>query len=306
MLLQTTEVRQILTRSGGYLSTVSSHSLQPYRGCALGNSLCGVGCYVRHSWYVTRGREWGSFVETRSNAVESYARQYPRERAWARRERGRFGIFLSSATEPFQPIERTARITHDLLVAMLEHPPDLLIVQSHSHHVADYLDLYADLTRRCELRFHVSIECDRDCLTDELPPSASSVAKRIDAAGRLRAAGLRTTVTVAPLLPVADPIAFFRTLGDVADAVVIDHYIGGDGTPTGSRTQRTPLPVAMEQVLPGSTSLGYRDRIVAIARRHFPGDVGVGIDGFAGRMLSAGEGPNPARDAVSRPGALRV
>jgi hypothetical protein len=37
-------VRSILTRATGYLRTVCSHSLQPYRGCTFGNSLCGVGC----------------------------------------------------------------------------------------------------------------------------------------------------------------------------------------------------------------------------------------------------------------------
>ena len=75
MDVSTVAVGRILTRSSGFLQTVSSHSLQPYRGCALGNSLCGVGCYVRHSWYVTRGREWGSFVEARANAADAYARE---------------------------------------------------------------------------------------------------------------------------------------------------------------------------------------------------------------------------------------
>jgi hypothetical protein len=66
---------------------------------------------------------------------------------------------------------------------------------------------------------------------------------------------------------------------------VIDHFIGGDGTPTGSRTLRTRLPRAMEQVNPESTSLAYRDQIVLIAHNHFPARVGVNIDGFAGRFL---------------------
>lgn len=284
--------QRILTRTSGFLTTVTSHSLQPYRGCALGRSLCGVGCYVRSSWYVTRGQEWGSFVEARTNAAESYRREYPSERSWAR-SRGesgqrsrhsRFGVFLSSSTEPFQPMEQTDRITRRVLEAMLELPPDLLIVQSHSHHVTDYLDLYPELGRRCELRFHVSIESDRDRLPG-LPPSASPVAKRIEAARQLRAAGLRTVVTVSPLLPIDDPHGFFARLVEVADAVVIDHFIGGDGTDTGARTRRTPLPQAMAAVNARSVSLEYRDEIVAIAQRYFPGQVGVNIDGFAGRML---------------------
>jgi hypothetical protein len=73
----------------------------------------------------------------------------------------------------------------------------------------------------------------------------------------------------------------------VADAVVIDHFIAGDGTADGTRTLRTELPEAMRQVDPRSTTLAYRDFIVEVARRFFPGRVGVNIDGFAGRMLQA-------------------
>ena len=109
MLLTTVNATQILTRTSGYLTSVASHSLQPYRGCALGNSLCGVGCYVQHSWYVTRGQRWGSFVESRMNAAELYAEQFAKEQNWARLHHQRFVIFLSSATEPFQPLSCISR-----------------------------------------------------------------------------------------------------------------------------------------------------------------------------------------------------
>ena len=286
MDITTGPVGRILTRTSGFLTTVTSHSLQPYRGCALGNSLCGVGCYVRHNWYTTRGREWGSFVEARTNAADAYRAEYDAERGWARKHRGRFGVFLSSSTEPFQPAERRLGITRAVFEAMVERPPDVLIVQSHSHHVADYLELYPRLSAACDARFHVSIETDRDALPG-LPPAASPVAKRIGAAGALRRAGLRVVVTVSPLLPIANPDAFFARLAAVADAVVLDHFIGGDGTSTGARTRHTPLPQAMAAVEPRSVTLDYRDEMLAIARRHFAdAAVGVGIDGFAGRMLN--------------------
>lgn len=275
-------ITNVLTRTSGFLKTVASHSLQPYRGCALGNSLCGVGCYVRHNSYVTQGRQWGSFVEVRTNADESYRENYAAERRWAQRRRGRMGIFLSSSTEPFQPIERKAGITRKVLEAMVDLPPDFLILQSHSHHVADYVELYRQLAGIFELRIHVSIESDRDNLPG-LPPSASPVEKRMAAAGMLRAVGLFTVITVSPLLPIAEPDIFFRRLSEVANAVVIDHFIGGDGSPDGARTLRTRLPIAMQAVDPQSVTLEYRDQIVAAAKRHFPGRVGVNINGFAGR-----------------------
>ena len=91
-----------------------------------------------------------------------------------------------------------------------------------------YSDLYLQLARRCELRFHISIESDRDRLPG-LPPPASSVEKRFEAAAALRAAGLRVLITVSPLLPISEPRGFFERIAQVADGVVIDHFIRGDG-----------------------------------------------------------------------------
>ncbi len=277
-------VRGILTRASGYLAGATSHSLQPYRGCTYGNALCGVACYVQHNGLLTRGARWGSFLEARTNAAEVYTRQWQRERDWARRARGGFSIFLSSSTDPFVPQEERFGVTRSLLEAMGERPPDALVVQTHSHRVARYLDLYPALAARCSLRFHVSIESDRERLPG-LPPPASSVDRRFEAVEALRAAGLFTVVTVSPLLPIAEPDAFFARIARAADAVVIDHWIGGDGSPTGSRTRRTALPAAMHAIEPASTALAYRDRMVAIAREHLPGRVGVGCDGFAARWL---------------------
>src|SRR5262245_2784157 len=135
-------VRSILTRTTGFLRTVASHSVQPYRGCTFGNSLCGVGCYVQHNRFLTRGAPWRSFLEARVTAAEAYACQVAGERDWARRARGRFTIFLSSSTDPFVPQEDRYRITHRLLAAMLTQPPDVLIVQTHTDRVTAYVDLY--------------------------------------------------------------------------------------------------------------------------------------------------------------------
>ena len=284
LVVREIDARSILTRTSGYLADVCSHSLQPYVGCSYGRSLCGISCYVQHSIFVTRGRSWGSFVDVKRNAAALYRSQAPRERRWARGHAGAFSIFLSSATDPFLPQERRFGTTRALLAAMCDEPPDTLIIQTHSHRVLDALPELLRLRSQCELRVHLSIESDRERLPG-LPPPASSVARRIEAACALRREGIRTVVTVSPLLPIEAPRAFFRTLGTCADAVVIDHFIGGDGSAEGSRTLRTPLPAAMEQTLPGSSQLAYRDEIVSVALEILPGRAGVGADGFAGRML---------------------
>lgn len=285
MTIQVTAVRarSILTRTSGYLRGVASHSLQPYRGCTFGNSLCGVGCYVQHNAFLTRGAAWGSFLEARVNAAELYAAQHAKERAWAQRRGLNFDIFMSSSTDPFVPHERRFRVTERVFEAMLENPPDGLILQTHTHLVTRYLPLYRRLRARTALRVHISIESDRDRLPG-LPPPASSVRRRLEAAKRLKQAGIPVFITVSPLLPVADPERFFARIAASADAVVLDHFIGGDGTHDGARTLRTRLPDAMRRVSAASTSLAYRDRMAAIACRHLPGRVGVGTDGFAARF----------------------
>src|SRR5262249_11105259 len=123
-----------------------------------------------------------------------------------------------------------------VLEAMLQDPPDSLILQTHSHKVTKYLDLYPALAACCALRFHLSIESDRDRLPG-LPPPASSVEHRFEAAARLHTVGLRVVITVSPLLPIEHPERFFERIAAVADAVVIDHFIAGDGTPDGVRTR---------------------------------------------------------------------
>lgn len=291
-----TTIANVLTRTSGYLRTVTSHSLQPYRGCTFGRALCGAGCYVQHNPHVLRGRSWGSFLEVRTNAAEAYRTHYEREARWARRGATssglsdgpallpKFSIFCSSSTDPFVPQEFQFGVTRSVLKAMLESPPDELVMQTHSHRLVEYLDLYVALAARCDLRFHVSIESDRDSLPG-LPPPASTVAKRLEACGTLKREGLRTVVTASPLLPMNDAERFFARVAQVADAVVLDHFIEGDGSADGSRTRRTFLPSAIARIDPQANTLEYRDRMVKTAQRHLS-QVGVGVDGFAGRYLA--------------------
>lgn len=274
-MLTLIEVRSILTRCSGYLLGVTTHSLNPYVGCSLGRSLCGVACYVQHNRFLTKGRPWGSFLEGKVNAAELYLREAPRKP---------FSVFMSSSTDPFPPQEKQAGITLRVLEAMLVKPPERLILQTHSALVADYVSLLVRLP--CDLRVHLSIESDREHLPG-LPGPAYSVKRRLQAARVLREAGLFTVACLSPLIPLENPTRFFERLRECFEAVILDHFVGGDGTATGSRTRATGLPAAMEAVQAGSTQLSYRDEVVALAERFFPGRVGVGPDGFAGRY-SAG------------------
>ncbi len=245
--MEITEVQcqSILTRVGGYLKPVCSHSLNPYVGCGFGRSACGVGCYVRHNAWLTKGRDWGSFVEVKTNAPEIYLKTCKTEQRWVHRRNQPFAIFFSSSTEPWQPAERQYRVTRRLLEAMRIHPPDELILQTHATAMQEDLSLVAALSRQCRLRVHVSIEGDIERLPG-LPPPPATVQKRIELLRQLSEAGIFAVACLSPLYPMHNPAAFFEQLaGAGASAVVIDHFIGGDGTAEGSRTWKTDLPRSM-------------------------------------------------------------
>jgi len=272
--------KSILTRTSGYLQKVSSHSLNPYSGCGFGNSSCGEGCYVRFNSWVNRGRPWGSFVDIKANAADLYSQTANREKAWAAKQSQPFSIFMSSSTDPWQPAEKKYRVTRKVLQAMKTLPPHELILQTHSPAILEDIDLIEALSRNCKLRVHISIEGDREVLPGQ-PPPPSSVADRIQTLQQLSSRGIFTVGCLSPLYPLDDADRFFNRIKSAGtSAVIIDHFILGDGTSDGSRTKKTRLPTLMKNVLPESIHLSYRDKVVNIARKYLP--VGISATGFAG------------------------
>jgi hypothetical protein len=163
---------------------------------------------------------------------------------------------------------------------MLEEVPDILILQTHSSMVLDDMKCIVALDRLCDLRVHISIEGDQDSLPG-LPPPPCSVDQRINVVQEFSLRGITVVVCMSPLYPLKDPETFFARLAESgASAVVIDHFIGGDGTQDGSRTRRTRLPLAMKSFDEQALEISYREKIAAIARNYLP--VGISAPGFAG------------------------
>jgi DNA repair photolyase len=274
--------RSILTRTGGFLRQGFSHTLNPYSGCAYGRALCGGPCYAQHSSWISRGRGWGTFLEAKVNAAEVYRGQFERERRWAA-ARGGLRFYMSSVTDPYVPQERSYRITRSLLEAMLDFPPDRLAIQTHTPHPLWDIALLADLRRRVpDLCVNISVETDRERMGPGFPAHATPIAERIAALAGLRRAGIPCVAVVAPILPIDDAGEFARRLGEAADAVVLDHFLIGDGSPGGLRTRRTGFPDRLAAAgWPDWTTLARFEQVCDTFRRVLgPSRVGVSCVGF--------------------------
>lgn len=282
MQTQDITVKSILNPTGGFLGGGFTHTINVYRGCPLGNSLCGLYCYAQWNPYHTQGRHWGDFLDIKKEVVELYQRDYDRVKRPVRGEPKPLRVYMSSVTEPYPPQERMARRTRLLLEAMLARPPDTLVIQSHTPLMLDDLALLQALRTRCRLQLNITVETDLEVLPAAFPRHAYSPASRIDALAQLRAAGLPTVATVSPLLPLADVRSFAEALERAADRVILDHYLLGDGSPGGLRTKRTPLPMLLSSSgWETWTTLDRFHEIVATFRARFgPERVGVSQEGF--------------------------
>ncbi len=275
-------VSSILTPTGGFLASYS-HSLNPYRGCAYGSSLCGAACYAPEVRFGSSPGLWGTYLDVKVNAADVYPRDLERQR----RRCERIAVFMASVTDPYVPQERRYRITRRLLEAMVQAPPDGLVLQTHTPNVLWDLETLLALHARTRVVVQISVETDREQIPG-FPRHAYTVEARLDALGALRARGLRTVAVVAPLMPLADPDGFASRLGAVADSVILDHYLVGDGSPDGARTRRRKahLDDTVPNLLVAAgfaewTRLEKFREIVARFRAVLgAGRVGVSADGF--------------------------
>lgn len=118
------EARSILTATRGFTSVEVpgagfDYSLNPYRGCAFNCSYCYAPAFVFDE---QARRNWGRWI-----AVKANAELLLRAAGSKGKLRGK-NLYLSTVTDPYQPIERKLELTRACLQVLLEYPPRLLTV----------------------------------------------------------------------------------------------------------------------------------------------------------------------------------
>ena len=154
----------------------------------------------------TQRDSWGLWVDVKENAVERL-----------RRRRGSLDgklIYMSSVTDPYQPIERQIELTRGLLEMLARHRPKL-VVQTRSPDVVRDADLFREIVDRGgRVQVNMTVTTDDEDVRRTFEPFCPSNAARLRAAGELCAGGVDTCVTMTPLLLVRDAGRFADNLLD--------------------------------------------------------------------------------------------
>ena len=148
----------------------------PYVGCTFGCSYCYAAFLPQNRRPV---EDWGRWFTAKKNAVELARRQ-------ARKVAGQ-SVYLSSVTDPYQPIERRLELTRSVLQVLLDHGVQpRLTVQTRSPLVTRDIDL---LRRFEHVRVNITIGTDSDEVRRRYEPHCPSIGRRFEAAAELAAAG---------------------------------------------------------------------------------------------------------------------
>lgn len=232
--------KSVLNKGTGFLSGYS-YSLNPYSGCAFGCSFC----YVRQMPVsLFRGAEWGSWVDIKQEAAAVFLKELQRAKSKSKSPGGGpVTIFMSSSTDPYQPIEYKERITRSLLEVMASDPPDFVLVQTRSPLVGRDIDLLKQLGDR--VRVSMTVETDRDDIRKHFTPNAPPIQARLKTLQLLADAGVPTQAAIAPILPSSD--RFAETLRPLVERVCVDNYVMGDGS-GGKRTRKLGIEALYGQL----------------------------------------------------------
>ena len=168
-------------------------AVNPYRGCEHG---C-IYCYARPS-HAYLGYSPGLDFETRIVFKPDVAAQLERELS----EPGYVpkSLQLGSNTDPYQPAERTLKLTRAVLEVLerFNHPVSIV---TKSASVVNDLDILQRMAARNLVRVWLSVTTLDPALARIMEPRASSPARRLHAISVLSAAGIPVGVLSAPMIP---------------------------------------------------------------------------------------------------------
>ena len=187
--LEFRDSQSILTKATGFIGGFD-YTLNPYSGCAFGCSYCYAAFFPRDpKLRVT----WGNWVTVKQNAVNKLQRM--------RTPLARKRVYMSSVTDPYQPLERDVQLVRSLLPVMAERGLEP-VVQTRGSLVARDLDLLARFRRVC---VNMTVTTDCEDVRRAFEPRCEPIAARLEAIAQVVEAGIPAVVTLTPLLPVCSP-----------------------------------------------------------------------------------------------------
>lgn len=190
----------ILTKTSGFMEDYD-FSINPYSGCSFGCTYCYAAFFSRDS---EKMKNWGKWVEVKENALALLLKK--RKKPMLDKT-----IYLSSVTDPYQPIEKDLELTKSILQELVDYHDVRLVIQTRAPLVTRDINL---LSKFRKLQVNMTVTTDTEEVRKVFEPFCSNNKKRLEACKELEESGIQTCITMTPLLPVENPLKFAQSLLD--------------------------------------------------------------------------------------------
>ncbi len=193
-------------------------SINPYQGCEHG---C-IYCYARpsHSYLdLSPGLDFETRIFYKPNAASRLLEEWEKPAYECK------PITIGANTDPYQPAEKTTRVTRQLLELFDKHSHPVNLITKGTLVMRD-IDLLAGLASRGLCSIAISLPTLDDALKRVMEPRVPSAEARLKAIAALTARGIPTSVLMAPLIPAINDGEIEKILQAAAQAgASTAHYI---------------------------------------------------------------------------------
>lgn len=259
-LIQYKDASSILTKASGFMGGYD-YTLNPYSGCAFGCTYCYASGFTRDKEKI---ENWGQWVEVKQNALDLIKRfNKPLE--------GKT-VYMSSVTDPYQPVEGKLELTKSLLQELARKQPRL-VIQTRSPLVKRDIHI---LKQFDVVQVNMTVTTDSESIRRAFEPACPGNDQRLESIGEIARAGIDSCITMTPLLPVEDAEKFCDKLiaTGVRKFIVQPFHPKRGHFAAGTRDTAAPLIAKFEW-----DGEGYR-RVREVLKRRLP-NLGEGKEGFA-------------------------
>lgn len=223
----TNETKSVLTRATGFMDAYD-YTLNPYSGCSFGCTYCYAAFFSRDA---DLRDDWGNWAQVKTNLADELYRKFVRNPQLVDDRL----IYMSSVTDPYQPVERRVELTRRVMQLFageiellderrrrqgslalseasplygVEPPRPKLVIQTRSPDVVRDIDLFRQIEANGG-RVQVNMTVTSDSANDEdvrrtFEPGCPSNRARLAAIARVQSAGVQSCITLTPLLLVDD------------------------------------------------------------------------------------------------------
>lgn len=251
----------ILTKASGFMQGYD-FTLNPYSGCSFGCTYCYAAFFSRTE---EQRRNWGYWLQVKENAIQLLKKH--RKKSLKDKI-----IYISSVTDPYQPIEKELKLMRGILQELADYHQPHIVIQTRSPLVTRDIDL---LSKFNNLQVNMTVTTDSERVRKVFEPLCPSNKMRLNAIKEVKSAGIKSCITMTPLLPIENIEQFINDLKETnVDYFIVQPFHSDRGKyVAGTREAAVNLLKEM-----GWTDEKYTE-IESLLKQSLP-NLGIGKEGF--------------------------